>query len=221
MRNSSKALLYGLLLKVSGFLKISFLIGSQMIWFSASNSIIPLAGAFGGIMGAALLFLVRQVIHLFFFKTISLSFLAFCIPGFCASLYWATNHLLIRVGIPVACMILFVLHPIAGNVWFYSLYWLIPILIHYNSRKSLFLHALASTFIAHAVGSVIWCYTMPMTETMWLALLPIVIVERILFALGMVIAHYMLTFIFEKIDYASATTISRTHYSSLGSSYGK
>jgi hypothetical protein len=67
-------------------------------------------------------------------------------------------------------------------------------------QRSLFLQALGSTFIAHAVGSVIWLYTVPMTAAMWMGLMPIVLFERIAFALGMVIAHYVISFIFEMID---------------------
>jgi hypothetical protein len=200
MTNSFKAASYAAIFKVSGFVKMSFLVGSQMIWFSGINSILPLSGAFGGIAGAGLLFLVRQLVHLFCFKTVSLSFLAFCIPGFCASLYWASNHFLIRMVLPIVCMALFIAHPIGGQAFFYSFYWLIPVVLYFIPHRSLFLTALGSTFIAHAVGSVIWCYTVPMTAGMWMGLLPIVALERILFALGMVVAHRVISFIFRMID---------------------
>ena len=77
VKNSLKAASFLGVIKLSGFVKISFLVGSQMIWFSAANSIVPLAGAFGGVIGAGLMFIVRQLLHLIFFKTFSLSFLAF------------------------------------------------------------------------------------------------------------------------------------------------
>jgi len=191
---------YASILKISGLMKVSFVVGSQMIWFSATNAVLPLAGAFGGIMGCGLVFLLRQLIHLFFFKTVSLSFLAFCIPGFFASLYWATNHFAIKLLLPVACIGLFVIHPIGAQAFVYSLYWLIPVVLYFVPQRSLFLQALGSTFIAHAVGSVIWLYTVPMTATMWMGLMPIVLFERILFALGMVIAHYMLSTVLGMID---------------------
>jgi len=202
IKNSLKVASYAGLAKVSGLLKVSFLVGSQMIWFSATNSVLPLAGAFGGVMGSGLVFLVRQLIHLVFFKTVSLSFLAFCVPGFCASLYWATNHYLIRLLLPIACMGLFVIHPTGAQAFVYSLYWLIPVVLYFFPQRSLFLQALGSTFVAHAVGSVIWLYTVPMTVNMWVALVPIVFFERILFAAGMVVAHHVISFIFEKIDMA-------------------
>ena len=200
MANSLKIASYGAILKISGLLKASFLVGSQMIWFSGVNSILPLSGAFGGVLGAGVIFLMRQLVHLLCFKTISLSFLAMCIPGFCASLYWASNHFLIRLLLPLLCMILFVAHPVGGQAFFYALYWLIPIVLYFVPQRSLFLTALGSTFVAHAVGSVIWCYTVPMTSALWMGLLPIVILERTLFALGMVIAHHVISMIFKGID---------------------
>jgi hypothetical protein len=203
IKNSLKAASYAGIVKISGLLKVSFLVGSQMIWFSASNSVLPLAGAFAGVMGSGLVFLLRQIVHLIFFKTVSLSFLAFCVPGLCASLYWSTRHYVIRLLLPIACMFLFVIHPVGAEAFLYSLYWLIPVVLFFIPRKSLFLQALGSTFVAHAVGSVIWLYTVPMTASMWIALMPIVLFERLLFALGMVVAHRMLSFVFGTIDAVS------------------
>jgi len=200
MTNSFKVASYGAIFKISGLVKVSFLLGSQMIWFSGVNSILPLSGAFGGVFGAGLVFFVRQLVHLFCFKTISLSFLALCVPGFCASLYWASNHFLVRLLLPLVCMVLFIAHPVGGQAFFYSLYWLVPAILYFGPRRSLFLTALGSTFTAHAVGSVIWCYTVPMTPAMWMALMPVVALERTLFALGMVIVHYVISFIFGMID---------------------
>lgn len=200
MKNSLKIASFTGLVKIAGLLKVSFLVGSQMIWFSANNSVLPLAGAFGGVMGSGLVFLARQLLHLVFFKTVSLSFLAFCVPGFCASLYWSTQHYAIRLLLPIVCMGLFVIHPVGAQAFVYSFYWLIPVALYFIPQRSLFLEALGSTFIAHAVGSVIWLYTVPMTAGMWIGLMPIVLFERIFFAVGMVVAHRILSFIFRMID---------------------
>ena len=209
-RNSLKAASYASIFKLSGLVKVSFLVGSQMAFFSGVNCVLPLAGAFGGLFGAGLLFLVRQLLHLFFFKTVSLSFLALCIPGFCASLYWSSGKngsleermfsVVVRLLLPLACMVLFAVHPVGGQAFVYALYWLIPIILYFVPHQSLFLTALGSTFIAHAVGSVIWCYTVPMTATMWIGLIPVVALERMLFALGMVMAYRLLAWIFDKVD---------------------
>ena len=209
MARSAKAASYAAIFKLSGLFKISFLVGSQMIWFSGINATLPLSGAFGGVCGAGLVFLVRQLIHLFYFKTISLSFLAFCIPGFCASLYWTSHNIFIRLLLPMVCMLLFVVHPVGSQAAIYSLYWLIPIALYFVPRKSLFLTALGSTFVAHAVGSVIWCYTVAMTPALWIGLLPIVALERLLFALGMVVAHYLISYVFKGIDVLESRSASQ------------
>lgn len=208
LKNPLKCASYMGLAHISGLIKISFLFGSQMVWFSASNAVLPLAGAFGGVMGSGLIFLIRQLIHLIFFKTISLRFLAFCVPGLCASLYWTTNHYIIRLLLPIVCMGLFVVHPVGAQAFVYSLYWLIPVVLFFIPQKPLFLQAFGSTFIAHAVGSVIWLYTVPMAATTWMALMPLVLFERIAFALGMVIAHRMFSCIFEMIDMMFAQRVA-------------
>src|SRR5216684_1589321 len=107
IKNSLKTAFYAGILKISGLIKVSFVVGSHMIWFSAT-------------------------------------------------LYWATNHYTIRLLLPIACMGLFVIHPIGAQAFVYSLYWLIPVILYFIPQRSLFLQALGSTFIAHAVGSVIW-----------------------------------------------------------------
>lgn len=190
--------MFGLATKMSSICKISFIFGSHMAYFSMSSIITPLSGAFLGISGGFLVLLTRLFIHALFFKTITFSFLAFCIPGYCASLYWATRSSLVRVFIPLACMILFVVHPIGSQAFIYSFYWLLPISFYILSYRSLFLEALGSTFVAHAVGSVIWLYTTPTTVEMWLGLIPVVALERCLFALGMVVMYRVIVFIQNK-----------------------
>jgi hypothetical protein len=213
IKNSLKAASYAGVLQLSTLIKISFVIGSQMIWFSGANAIVPLSGAFGGILGSGLVFLLRQLLHLLFFKTVSLSFLAFCIPGLCASLYWASRHYSIRVLLPLTCMVLFIMHPLGAQVFVYSLYWLIPVALYFINSRSLFLQALGSTFVAHAVGSVIWLYTVPMTVNKFMVLMPLVLCERLAFALGMLIAYHVFSFIFSTIDsieYKKLNTLENT-----------
>jgi len=55
--------------------------------------------------------------------------------------------------------------------------------------QSFFLVALSSSFIAHAVGSVIWLYSLSMPAEKWIALIPIVAVERFIFAAGSFLVH--------------------------------
>jgi hypothetical protein len=189
MKKVMSSVSVGLATKVSSICKISFIWGSHISYFSMSSIIAPVSGAFLGVSGSFLVLLTRCMIHVALFKTISLSFLVFCIPGYFASLYWATHSSLIRVIVPLVCIVLFIVHPIGSQAFMYSFYWLLPILFYMTMYKSLFLEAFGSTLIAHAVGSVIWLYTAPTTVEMWLGLIPVDLIERLLFAIGMVVMY--------------------------------
>jgi hypothetical protein len=178
------------LMSLSSLVKFSWIIGSQMAFFSGINIVAPLSGAFGGIFGSTASFLLRIITYACLFGTLSVKTFTLGIPSFFASLYWASNHWLVRAGIPLLCMTLFWLHPVGFAAGAYALYWIIPVMVHFLSRKYLLLEALGSTFVAHAVGSVIWLYATPMTANVWRALIPVVAVERLLFAAGMVVVHY-------------------------------
>lgn len=180
--------------KLLSICKLSFVVGSQAILFSASNLSMPLIGFFGGVTGAtfiwALLLLCRYAVSSF-----SLSTLAFYIPGYCAALYLATPSRLVRCGMPILAMALFLLHPVGLQAAFYSSYWLIPLGIGLLPPRSFFAQALGATFTAHAVGSVIWLYTVPMAPEVWLGLIPLVALERLTFAAGMVVMRAAIVYL--------------------------
>ena len=182
------------LIKISSFLKVHLIIGSHTGLFSGVNVMTPLAGLFGGLLGSLGVFSGLFGLRLLFSGIRSFHVLAFHVPGLCASLYWTTESVMIRLVLPLACMLLFIGHPVGSQAWLYSMYWLIPISLYFVPGKSFFFHALSSTFIAHAVGSVIWIYTLPMTSVIWLGLIPVVAVERLTFATGMVVAHRVIEF---------------------------
>lgn len=68
-------------------------------------------------------------------------------------------------------------------------------LFPYASSKSL-----GATFTAHAVGGAMWNYIVPMTPAAWIALIPIVIFERLLFASGISISFLGLNTLLDKLD---------------------
>lgn len=173
---------------ITASVKLSYMVGSSHTFFSAANIMIPFTGLIGGISAATLLCLLR-VVRFLFLRTWSWSLLAHVVPGFGASLYWSLPPLFMGCIVPFVCMILFIMHPIGFQAMVYTSFWLIPIGVYFYSTKNLFLHALSSTLVAHALGSVIWLYTVPMTAALWIGLMPIVVIERIVFALGIVVMH--------------------------------
>lgn len=186
----------GIFIGIMSSAKMSYIWGSRAAFFSLSQSIRPLIGLYGGFWGACFYSMIYSIKVLLTGHMVSP--LALHLPTFFSALYWAHTSWMIRVGVPVICMILFIAHPIGLQAAFYPLFWLIPLVIFFIPHKSIFLHALASTFIAHAVGSVIWLYWIAMKPELFIGLIPIVIIERCMFATGMTLAYYMCSYIYAK-----------------------
>ena len=84
-------------------------------------------------------------------------------------------------------MLIFWIHP--NGSFYYSLLWVIPVLgIIFD--KNVFFRALGATFSAHAVGSLIWLFTVPMTSLTWFGIIPVALIERSLFAVGISLVYY-------------------------------
>ena len=105
----------------------------------------------------------------------------------------------LRVLLPLLCMLLFVMHPVGGQAFTYSLYWLVPVALcalftlqpSLKARRSFSLMAtgLSATFISHAVGSVMWLYSLQLSAQYWLGLVPVVPIERMLLAGGIALGY--------------------------------
>lgn len=185
INDSVRLLGMGALVKATSLLKGSLIVGSYSLFFSASSIVVPVLGAYGSAANSLAVALVR----LLFVGTAGAKGLALIVPGFFASLYWSTHHWVVRLAVPALCFVLFVTHPVGMYAAPYAFYWFIPMALYFTPNKNIFLTALASTFTAHAVGSVIWIYTVPMSAGAWLALIPLVAVERFCFAIGMVVVY--------------------------------
>jgi hypothetical protein len=172
------------------FAKISYIVGSTFSFFSLSDVVMPLSGLLG--IGFSLLVVLLRGSLRMAFGNIALFKLVYHIPGLCASAYWASENKLISLIIPALCMAAFVSHPVGFAAAPYSFYWLIPMALYFVPKKTIFMHSLASTFVAHAVGSVLWLYLNPaISVAQWYALLPVVAVERLLFASAMTLVYYV------------------------------
>ena len=208
-----KVLAFVSTLLIFRFFKLSFVWGSESIFFSVFGFIAPVVGAFLGApecLGVLLLY--KYLPSLFGLK---ISFITMGLPTFGAMLCWRLGlgqnnfykkiaEFYLNVLLPILCMAIFSLNPSVGIGWVYSLYWLIPPFI-YGFRllgfacNSILAVALRSTFIAHAIGSVIWCYTIPMTPLKWINLMPVVAIERLLFSFSMVL-FYNIILALQRID---------------------
>lgn len=168
--------------------KFSYIVGSWSSHFSGAAFLVPLSGAFGGVWGSLIAAVIRIALGGSLFG--SLCLFSYWVPGLVASFYWSRPSSRIWAVVPLVCLVLFVVHPVGAQAWGYSLYWLIPVALLFSSRLTIFTRSLTSTFIAHAVGSVIWLYARPMTPAVWWALIPIVAFERLAYAGGMTVAYH-------------------------------
>lgn len=95
------------------------------------------------------------------------------------------------LAVPLFSILAFNLHPIGRTVWYYSLFWLIPLAVWPARNRFLLARALGSTFTAHAVGGAVWIWAFNLPANVWVSLIPVVALERSIFALG-IAASYIL-----------------------------
>jgi len=96
--------------------------------------------------------------------------------------------------VPLLSVLFFGFHDVGLKAIVYSFYWFIPVAIYFFSRVkriSFFTWSIAISFIMHGVGSVIWLYRVPTKPDYWLTLIPIVLFERLLIAMGIFTVHLL------------------------------
>lgn len=122
------------------------------------------------------------------------------------------------IFIPLICILLFILNPIGRTVWFYSCFWLIPILISLFKEKldkilrlplfKIYGYSLGAAFVDHGIGSVVFLYFyLPkISASDWIASISRVPIERLMIAAGIELCYFAELVIikaFEKIPVLS------------------
>lgn len=199
-----------ILFSVIGFitLQVPFtkLVGSNAS-FTLFDFAGPIAGAFLGPWLGIISVLAVEVINYAVKQTpLATGSIIRLFPMLFAVWYFGTmsskkvgNKLILTV--PLLAIIIFIVHPIGRVVWYYSLFWFIP-LIAYFKKDILLIRSLGSTFTAHAVGGAAWIWAFNLPASVWQGLIPIVIQERLIFALGIsasyLLMRYVLSFLIAK-----------------------
>lgn len=164
----------------------------------------PIAGAFIGMAGVLAIGAAKLANAVAAGAPLTLVDLAKLTPMmFAAWYFWKNGARALQdklcIALPVAAMAAFWLHPVGQQAWFYALYWTIPVIAKFLPDR-LFLRSLGATFTAHAVGSVLFIYTIPTAPELWVALIPVVAVERLAFALGISASHVLFTSALGAVD---------------------
>ncbi len=191
-------------------INFSKLIGAENQFFTLFQFFGPVVGAFlGPFIGIISVLLAEVGNMLIFHKAFTLLNVLRLLPMLFATYYFATRKDKLNFSnwatmiIPLIAIAIFIAHPVGRTVWFFSLFWTIPIIITVLPKaysNNPWLKGLGATFTAHAIGGAIWVWTVPMTKEMWITLIPIVAYERLLFALGIGCSYYLFNTLLDKID---------------------
>lgn len=189
-------LLFILVFVVLGFVALQIpvnqLVGSNAR-FTLFDLFAPTAGAFLGLGWGILAVVTMQVINLVVHgvSTIDKGSLIRLLPTLFAVWFFAKKEGKLLI-VPALSIVVFNLHPVGRTVWFYSLFWLIPFLVWPFRERFLVLRSLGATFTAHAVGGAIWIWVFNLPANVWVSLIPVVILERSIFALGIAASYILL-----------------------------
>ena len=196
-------------------INFSSLLGAENQFFTLFQFFGPIAGAFlGPIVGSISIFSAEIGNFFLVGKEINIINLFRLAPMVFAAFYFGTKGRgKITTLVPLIAIAAFWLHPIGIQVWYFALFWTIPLIVKFLPDR-LFFRALGTTFTAHAVGGMLWIYTVPvaiMTVQAWQILIPIVMYERILFALGITAAYLGFNTLLSKVFGGNASISKYLH----------
>jgi len=179
-------LIFAALALVADRINVSSIVGAPGQTFTLFQFFGPIAGAFlGAWLGIAAVLGAELVNFALLGKAVTAINVMRLFPMLFATWYFAKGKdAKAGIAVPLAAMALFWLNPIGLEAWPYALYWLIPVGARLFAADNLFAKSLGTTFTAHAVGSVAFLYATGMAAPAWMALIPQVAVERLLFGAG-------------------------------------
>ncbi|MDO8581832.1 MAG: hypothetical protein Q7S16_03070 [bacterium] len=182
---------------ILGFLALQVpvtqLVGSKAK-FTLFDAFGPIAGSFiGTVPGVVAVFLMQ----LFNFlvhgaNVLDMGTIIRFFPSLFAVAYFSRKSKL-GIIIPLLAIVAFNTNPIGRSVWYFSFFWLIPIVCHAFRERFLLARALGATFTAHAVGGALWIWAFALPKAVWISLIPVVAMERALFTIGIVATYVVCT----------------------------
>lgn len=169
---------------------VNVLAGAK-VKFTLFDLLAPVAGSFAGTFYGITAVLIAQVVNIFLhggnFEKAAIIRL---FPTLFAVWFFSKKDRR-QLLIPLIAIISFNLNEVGRSVWFYSLFWLVPYIVWPIRERFLIARSLGATMTAHAVGGAIWIWAFSLPATVWISLIPIVILERFVFAMG-ISANYIL-----------------------------
>ena len=192
---TKKNILFIIIFAVLGFIALQIPIAQlegSKAKFMVYDAFAPVAGAFiGSLPGVVAVFFMQFINFLVHGAVIEdTGTIIRFLPMLFAALYFARKDKF-NLIIPALAIVAFIAHPIGRTVWYYTLFWTIPIFAYFLRDRFLLARALGATFTAHAVGGALWIWTFALPASVWISLIPIVAMERALFALGICVSFVL------------------------------
>jgi len=188
---------------VGNRINFSALVGAKNQYFTLFQFFGPIAGSFlGSVFGVIAVLFAQLADFLLVGKAFSLINVIRLTPMLFAAYYFGTKKKSLSIIVPLVAIAAFVLHPVGRQVWFYSLYWTIPIIVKILPKKysgNVLLKSLGATFTAHSVGGAAWIWSVPMTAEQWIMLIPVTAYERLLFAAGIAGSYVLVNTVLDKV----------------------
>lgn len=97
------------------------------------------------------------------------------------------------LAVPALAIVAFLAHPIGRTVPEFTLFWIIPY-IAYFMRGNTFMRGLGATFTQHSVGGAAWIWAFSLPAQVWQGLIPVVAMERLVFATGITLSYFAFRF---------------------------
>ena len=236
---------FSILVFVGDKINFSKLVGAENQFFTLFQFFGPVAGAFlGPVVGVLSVLIAEVASKVYNHTTFDLITILRLLPMLFATWYFGAKRDKLSLIVPVLAITAFIAHPVGRQVWYFSLFWTIPIILKFGPEKyskysvtaiiavmglamfslnpalltiwtvagfvvilvfafrfsGISSKSLGATFTAHAVGGAIWNYIVPMTAKAWIALIPVVVFERLVFASGIAVSFVVLNTLLDKLD---------------------
>lgn len=200
---------FALMIFIGSRINFSAVVGADSQFFTLFQFFGPIAGGFLGPIFGAVAVLVSQAADFFIAgKAFTLINILRLTPMLFAAYYFGSKKKSLNILVPLAMMAAFIAHPVGRQVWFYALFWTVPIIVKVLPEKysgNVLLKSFGATFTAHSIGTVAWIWAIPMAAEQWITLIPVTAFERTLFALGIAGSYFImntvLDFVVEKFKW--------------------
>ena len=173
-------------------IKITPVWGSYSAFFTASQIAYPLAGLYAPRKLLFALWAIKSTLRAYFFSGSLLLATTYYLPTTAAALFLSApntrkTRLLTALAFVSAALLFFGAVGYSAALWYATL-WVIPTLLASVGVQNLFARSIVATFLAHALGSAFWAYTLPLAPVSWVALIPVALTERLFYASGITLS---------------------------------